>query len=167
MSTDPTQGPETADRDDAYARLVVRYSAPETVGAALEQVKAQARRRQTARDLITRARGGLLHNHTVREIARYFRAADRGRVEPRHVAESTGIPLNDSLQVLREFADAGLLNQYEEPVGRQDVRRTFELADGAKSGMTDVFIETEAAAQREEHTSQESVRARGRLGWKW
>lgn len=166
MSTDPTQDIETAHRDDAYARLVARYSAPRTVGAALEQVKAQARRRQAARDLVTRARGGLLHNRTVREIARYFRADDRGRVEPLHVAESTGLPLNDSLQVLREFADAGLLNQYEERVGR-DVRRTFELADGAEGGMTDVVIETEAAVQREEHSGHENVRAHGRLGWKW
>jgi hypothetical protein len=166
MSTDPTHGIETADHDATYARLVARYSVPETVGAALEQVKAQARRRQAARDLVTRARGGLLHNHTVREIARYFRAADRGRVDALRVAESTAISLNDSLQVLREFANAGLLNQYEEQVGRRDMRRTFELADGAKSGITDVFIETEAAAQREEYPGHESVRAHGRLGWK-
>ncbi|MFI1415685.1 hypothetical protein ACH4Y0_38075 [Streptomyces sp. NPDC020707] len=167
MSIDPAQGPETGDRDDTYARLVARYSAPETVAAALERVKSQVWRRQAARDLITRAGDGLLHNHTVREIARYFRTADRGRVEPLHVAESTGISLNDSIQVLREFADAGLLNQYEEPAEHQDVRRTFELADGAKGGMTDVFIETEAADQREEQTRQASVRAPGNLGWKW
>ncbi|MFF3691651.1 hypothetical protein [Streptomyces sp. NPDC002187] len=162
MSTDPIHSTHddsaAAGLDAAYARLVARYSAPETVAVALEGVKAEARRRAKARELVTRSRRGLLHNHTVREIARYFRAAERGRVDLLQVAEDTGIPLSDSRQVLREFVDAGLLHEYAEPAGEQ-VRRVYELAEGGKGGMTEVFVETEAAAQREERG------AYGSLGW--
>ncbi|MFE2473699.1 hypothetical protein [Streptomyces mirabilis] len=164
MSTDPTNDtprePEAAGSDNAYARLVARYSVPETVAAALEGVKAEVRRRARARELVTRARGGLLHNRTVREIARYFRDADRGRVDLLNVAEATGIPFSDTRQVLREFVDAGLLHECAEPHGEQ-VRRTYELAEGARGGMTEVFVEAEAAARREDHGDW----VHGRLGW--
>ncbi|MDX3458805.1 hypothetical protein PV396_43980 [Streptomyces sp. ME02-8801-2C] len=153
MSTGPTRSPETDGSDDGYARLVARYSAPETVTAALEQVKAEARRREKARELVTRARGGVLHNHTVREIARYFRTGDRGRVDLLKVASDTGIPLSDTRQVLREFVVAGLLHEYEEAIG-DHTRRSYTLADGAQSGITEVFVETEAAARQTEGTDE-------------
>jgi hypothetical protein len=101
-----------------------------------------------------------LHNHTVREIARYFRKAERGRVDLLQVSEDTGIPLTDSRQVLREFVDAGLLYEHAEPVGKE-VRRSYELAEGGKGGITEVFIEAEAASRLEEQEN----RAHGTLGW--
>ncbi|WP_405425456.1 hypothetical protein [Streptomyces erythrochromogenes] len=159
MSTDPTQVPEAEGLDNDYARLVASYSAPQTVAAALERVRAEARRRESARELarglVTRARGGLLHNHTIREIARYFRAADRGRVDLLQVSKGTGIPLGDARQVLCEFVDAGLLIEYEELADDQ-VRRSYELADGALGGITEVFVETESAARHAR---------RGGAGW--
>lgn len=165
MSKDSNYGPEAAGTDADYARLVAHYSAPQTVAAALERVKTEARRREKARELVTRARGGLLHNHTVREIARYFRAADRGGVDLLQVAEGTGIPLSDTRQVLREFVDAGLLYEYEEPAG-EHVRRSYELAQGAQGAVTEVFVETEAAARREQQDGQENGGwAHGRLRW--
>ncbi|WP_190040336.1 hypothetical protein [Streptomyces fructofermentans] len=154
MTTDPTHGGEATEPDAGYARVVAHYSVPETVAAALERVKAEARRREKARELVARARGGLLHNRTVREIAGYFRDADRGRVDLLQVAEATGIPLSDTRQVLREFVDAALLHEYEEPDGQQ-VRRSYELADGARGGITEVVVETEAAARQGRHAGQE------------
>ncbi|TVZ90511.1 hypothetical protein [Streptomyces sp. BK340] len=153
MSTGPTRSPEADGSDDGYARLVARYSAPETVTTALEQVKAEARRREKARELVTRARGGVLHNHTVREIARYFRTGDRGRVDLLKVANATGIPLSDARQVLREFVVAGLLHEYEEAVG-DHIRRSYKLVDGAQGGITEVFVETEAAARQTESADE-------------
>lgn len=165
MSTDPTHGSEAHGPDAGYARLVAHYSAPQTVAAALERVKAEARRREKARELVTRARGGLLHNHTVREIARYFRVDDRGRVDLLQVAEDTGIPLSDTRQVLREFVDAGLLYEYKEPVGDQ-MRRSYELADAAQGGITEVFVETEATdRQRQEAEQKKGGWAFGAFRW--
>lgn len=48
----PTHRDESAstDQDAAYDRLVARYSAPDTLTAALEQVTAEARRRAEARE---------------------------------------------------------------------------------------------------------------------
>ncbi|KNE80171.1 hypothetical protein ADZ36_23445 [Streptomyces fradiae] len=151
--------------DDSYARLVARYSAPQTVNAALEQVKAEARRREKARELVTRARGGVLHNRTVREIARYFRGNDCGRVDLLQVADDTGIPLSDTRQVLREFVVAGLLHEYEEELG-DHIRRSYALADGAQGGITEVFVETEAVARQAEGADEkESGWVSGWLRW--
>lgn len=58
----------------------------------------------------------------------------------------TGIPLSEARQVLREFVVAGLLHEYEEAYG-DDIRRSYTLVDGAKGGITEVFVETEAAAR--------------------
>ncbi|MFB6578749.1 hypothetical protein ACFCYC_15255 [Streptomyces sp. NPDC056402] len=160
MSPSSGDGPDASDVYARYARLVTHYSAPEIVATALERVKAEARRREKAKALVVRARGGVLHNHTVRQIAGYFRAADRGRVELLQVAEGTGIPLSEARQVLLEFVDAGLLAQYDELVGNQ-VRRTYELADGAQGGITEVFVETEAARRLKESDGG----AQGVLGW--
>lgn len=153
MSTDPTRDAKTRVPSNDCDRLVAHYSAPHTLNTALERVMAEARRREKARELITRARGGLLHNHTVREVARYFRAADRGWVDLLQVADSTGLHLSDTRQVLREFVDAGLLEEQEEPYGGM-IRRSYKLIGGAKGGITDVFVETEAATKRREHTDQ-------------
>ncbi|NUV64879.1 hypothetical protein [Streptomyces sp. CAI-85] len=158
MSMDPTPSFETENPDDAYARVVAAYSAPQAVAAALERVKVEARRREKAQELAlelaTRARGGLLHNHTVKEIARYFRTPERGRVDLLQVAESTGIPLSDARQVLCEFVSAGLLDEYEEEVGDL-IRRSYEVADGAHGGITEVFVEAESAARNGQHARQE------------
>ncbi|MFI5966663.1 hypothetical protein ACIA8J_31460 [Streptomyces asoensis] len=165
MTTGPNRNPETDGPDDGYAQLVARYSAPETVTAALEQVKAEARRREKARELVIRARGGVLHNHTVREIARYFRAEERGEVDLLKVASDTGIPLSDTRQVLREFVVAGLLHEYEEEVG-DHIRRSYKLVDGAQGGITEVFVETEAAARQTEDADEKE--ASWLPGWlKW
>ncbi|MEH0633660.1 hypothetical protein QBA35_09835 [Streptomyces bottropensis] len=153
MSTGPTRSPDTDDSDDGYAQLVAHYSAPQTVNAALERVRTEARHREKARALVTRARGGVLHNHTVREIARYFRTEDRGRVDLLQVADETGIPLSEARQVLREFVVAGLLHEYEEAYGG-DIRRSYTLVDGAKGGITEVFVETEAAARQVEGVNE-------------
>lgn len=62
---DPTHNePESADLDAAYTRLVTRYSAPETVAAALERVTAEARRRSKAEEQATQ---GQLHTSAVDE----------------------------------------------------------------------------------------------------
>ncbi|MCK8678732.1 hypothetical protein [Streptomyces lichenis] len=84
------------------------------------------------------------HNHTVREVARYFRGEERGRVDLLQVSRATGIPLGDCRQVLREFTEAGLLREYAEPAGErgEPVRRSYELAEGGRGGMTEVFVET-------------------------
>ncbi|MGW1364914.1 hypothetical protein ACWCQP_46890 [Streptomyces chartreusis] len=166
MNTEHTHDAEADDSDAGYARLVAHYSAPHTVAAALERVKAEALRREKARELVTRARGGLLHNHTVREVARYFRASDRGRVDLWQVAEGTGIPLSETREVLREFVDAGLLYEYEESID-EGVRRSYKLVDGAQSGITEVFVETEAAAKQGQHASPDKATwAPGWLKWR-
>ncbi|MFJ3842341.1 hypothetical protein ACIPY6_43655 [Streptomyces sp. NPDC090054] len=143
--------------------MLAHYSAPASVTAALERIKAEGHRRERVRELVTRARGGLLHNYTVKEIAAYFRAAERGRVDLRQVAEATGIPISDTRQVLREFVIAGLLIEYEQPDGEQ-VRRLYELADNGQEGITEVFIEAEAAARERRHSRKTERWLRG-LGW--
>lgn len=163
MSQDLTPSSGADGRDAEYARLLAHYSAPATVAAALERVKTEARRRERTRDLITRARGGVLHNHTVKEIAAYFRTVGRSRVDLRQVVEATGIPISATRQVLREFVAAGLLNEYERPDGDQ-VQRLYEVVDGAHGGITDVFIETEAAVQQRRHPREVGSWLRG-LGW--
>ncbi|MFD3549347.1 hypothetical protein ACFWUW_27740 [Streptomyces sp. NPDC058655] len=153
MSAGTTRSPHTDGSDDGYARLVARYSAPQTLNAALERVRAEARRREKARELVTRARGGVLHNHTVREIARYFRGDDRGRVDLLQIANATGIPLSDARQVLREFVVAGLLHEYEEALG-DHIRRSYALVNGAQGGITEVFVETEAATRQADRVDE-------------
>ncbi|MEV7252604.1 hypothetical protein [Streptomyces cyaneofuscatus] len=163
MNGNSSKGPAMQGQDAEYERLVARFSQPQALDSALERVKAEARRRARARELVTRARGGRLHNHTVREIARYFRTGERGRVDLLEVADQTGIPLSDARQVLREFVDAGLLQERKEMVNDL-VRRSYELTDGAHGGITEIFVETEATAQQ--HTEQEGAGwVSGRLGW--
>ncbi|MEU6484943.1 hypothetical protein [Streptomyces sp. NPDC046887] len=148
-----------------YSQLVAHYSAPERVGSALERVKAEARRRAAVRALVVRARGGVLHNHTVREVARYFRGEERGRVDLLQVSRATGVPLGDCRQVLREFTEAGLLREYAEPAGEHGelVRRSYELAEGGRGGMTEVFVETEAGAGA--RRAERGTRMGGAVGW--
>ncbi|MFJ6485990.1 hypothetical protein ACIQK6_38585 [Streptomyces sp. NPDC091682] len=163
MNINPTNDPATDGQDAEYERLVTRFSESQTLSSTLERVKAEALRRRKAGELVTRARGGLLHNHTVREIARYFRTADRGPVELRQVTNHTGIPLGVAREVLREFVHAGLLHEHEEKDG-ESTRRFYQLASGAHDGMTAVFIETEAGARR--HAEQDDAGwASGWLGW--
>lgn len=50
MEPTPIRAPESVDQGAAYDRLVERYSAPETLSAALERVTAEARRRAADRE---------------------------------------------------------------------------------------------------------------------
>ncbi|MCX4618031.1 DUF742 domain-containing protein [Streptomyces albogriseolus] len=73
MTMNPTHRDESAstDQDAAYDRLVARYSAPDTLTAALEQVTAEARRRAEAREEAAEGRPpvGIVEEDTARRAA--------------------------------------------------------------------------------------------------
>lgn len=135
---------------DWFDGLVAEYSDRDVLADGLATVRRTVIQRRAVHRLVAAPQNVLLR-HALTSVARYFRAADRGELSLREVADGTGIPLADARTALRAFVDTGILIERVKPAASRDrpSTRLYRLAPDGGALAAEVVVQAEEAARGE------------------